>query len=143
MSEETLKPEELHKAMFVNLVMMLATSAMQAMGRLPDQREGKTAVNIEMARHSIDMLDMLAAKTKNNLDPEELRLLKETLSAMQLAFVEVANAAPAATTAADPTPTASETPGQPPVEQPAPGAQQPDAKAAKDAKEPKYRKKYG
>lgn len=135
MSDETLKPEELHKAMFVNLVMMLATSAMQAMGRMPDQREGKTAINIEMARHSIDMLVMLEAKTRNNLDPDEQRLIKETLSAMQLAFVEVANAAPAT-----PPPTDA---SQPPSEQQPGAGPQPDGKTPLGAKEPKYQKKYG
>jgi len=135
---KTYTPEEMHKALFVNLVMMLATSAMQAMGKLANPMTNKIETNMEMAQHSIDMLEMLEAKTRNNLDKEEARLLKDSLSTLQLNFVEttatLSKAAPAPAAAA-----ADAAPATPPAtgDQPAPDAKKPPSS------DPKYHKSYG
>jgi hypothetical protein len=42
-----------------------------------------------MARHSIDLLAMLLAKTKGNLDLEEQRLLENSLTELRFRFVQV------------------------------------------------------
>jgi hypothetical protein len=122
--------KELHQALLVNLIMMLSSSAMQQMGKLVDPASGKAETNLEAAQLTIDMLEMLRAKTRGNLDPREESLLTSTLSTLQLTYVETAREQPAE--GATPPPAA-----ELPVDQPAQ-----DAKPV-DAKDPKFRKSYG
>ncbi len=76
------------KIMFMHLVSMLAMSAIQQMGKLVDPSTGKTAINLEAAQATIDILDMLEIKTRGNLDAEETRLLKDTLMSLKMNYVE-------------------------------------------------------
>jgi hypothetical protein len=45
-----------------------------------------------MARHTIDLLAMLAEKTQNNLSGEEERVLGHALYDLRMRYVEVAKA---------------------------------------------------
>ena len=97
--------EEVRSALFAQLVMMFASSAMQQMGKLVDPRAGKAEANLEAAQMSIDILDMLDAKTRGNLTADEEHMLKETLSSLKLTFVETqagSGVAPAAAPAPQP-----------------------------------------
>ncbi|HOW97964.1 MAG TPA: DUF1844 domain-containing protein [Kiritimatiellia bacterium] len=105
--KEEARDAEMHKSLFVQLVMMLATSASQAMGKLVNPATKKTEVNVEAAEATIDLLDMIEAKTKGNLDRDEERLLKDTLMSLKLTFVETRNAAPAAAPAESAEPAAA------------------------------------
>ena len=67
---------------------MLAMSAIQQMGKLVDPGTGKAEINLEAAKATIDMLDMLEARTRGNLDAEETRLLKDTLMSLKMNYVE-------------------------------------------------------
>ena len=86
--------EEINKTMFLHLVMMLSSSAMQQLGKLVNPAIGKTQVNLEGAQFTIDLLDALAAKTKGNLDKDEQRLLTETLMTLKMNFVETMESTP-------------------------------------------------
>lgn len=88
---------ELHKAMFMDLILMLSTSAMQQLGKLMNPMTGKVELNLEAAQGTIDMLEMLEAKTKGNLDREEDRLMKNTLTSLRMNYVETAASAPKST----------------------------------------------
>jgi hypothetical protein len=44
-----------------------------------------------MAQMFIDQLEMLEAKTKNNLSKQEASLLRQSLTSVRLAFVETVN----------------------------------------------------
>jgi len=90
MSEE-FKEQNMQKLLLMNLIMMFSGAAMQQMGKLVNPMTGKTEVSIEGAQASIDMLEMLDAKTKGNLDDDEVRLLKQTLSTLQMNFVETSS----------------------------------------------------
>jgi len=81
------KPD-INKVLFMHLVSMLAMSAIQQMGKLMDPGTGKAEINLEAAQATIDMLDMLFTKTKNNLDADEEKLMKDTLSSLKMNFVE-------------------------------------------------------
>ncbi len=81
------KPD-IHKVLFMHLVSMLAMSAIQQMGKLVDPGTGKAEINLEAAQATIDMLDMLEARTRGNLDAEETRLLKDTLMSLKMNYVE-------------------------------------------------------
>jgi spore cortex formation protein SpoVR/YcgB (stage V sporulation) len=81
---------ETQKQYFIGLVTMMSMSAMQQLGKIKNPGTGKIETNLEAAQANIDMIDMLAAKTKGNVDEEETRLLKDTLSALKLNYVETA-----------------------------------------------------
>ncbi|MBU0714638.1 MAG: DUF1844 domain-containing protein [Verrucomicrobia bacterium] len=81
------KPD-INKVLFMHLVSMLAMSAIQQMGKLVDPNTGKSEINLEAAQATIDMLDMLEARTRGNLDAEETRLLKDTLMSLKMNYVE-------------------------------------------------------
>ena len=123
-------PEEIHKAYFIQLVLMLSGSALQQMGKLIDPQTKKAQVNLEAAQATIDLLDTLEAKTKGNLDKDEERMLRDTLMSLKMNFVETMESGGAA---------ASE-PQQPPAaEEKKAEDKKPDST---DGKEPKFHKKY-
>ena len=81
------KPD-INKILFMHLVSMLAMSAIQQMGKLVDPTTGKAETNLEAAQATIDMLDMLEARTRGNLDAEETKLIKDTLMSLKMNYVE-------------------------------------------------------
>lgn len=99
---------ERHKDLFTGLVMMLGQSALLHMGKLVNPASGKAEIHLDYAQEAIDTLDMLEARTRGNLDPQEARLLKTTLSSLKLNYVETMQQkpAPAAPEAATPPPAA-------------------------------------
>ena len=83
-----------NKILFVNMISMLTMSAMQQLGKIVNPATGKAAVNLEGAQATIDMLDMLYAKTRGNLDNDESKMLKDTLTMLKLNYVETSKAKP-------------------------------------------------
>jgi len=81
---------DMNNALFVNLVMMLASSAMQQLGKIVNPMTNQTEVNLEGARISIDMLGMVREKTKGNLDGDEIKMCNDLLSSLQVNYVETA-----------------------------------------------------
>lgn len=79
---------EQNKTLFVQLVMMLATSAMQQMGKLVNPATGRTEIHLEAAETTIDLLEMLRVKTSGNLDEEEQRVLADSLHTLRLNYWE-------------------------------------------------------
>lgn len=53
--------------------------------------EGQPEPNLQLARHSIDLLAMLGEKTKGNLTIEEQRLLDNGLTELRFRYVQVAD----------------------------------------------------
>lgn len=83
MSKAAEKKPELPPVSFSSFVVSLAQSAMSALG------EGRGAqVDLEIARHTIDLLSVLWEKTKGNLDDEEHRLLEAVLYETRMKFLE-------------------------------------------------------
>lgn len=83
-------PEQIHSALFAQLVTGHAQIAMMFLGRYPNPQTGQTEnPDPEAAKLYIDQLEMLAAKTRGNLSAEETRLLEQMLNATRLTFAEV------------------------------------------------------
>jgi len=74
---------------FIEFVMMQAQNAALFLGQIPNPQTGKGEVNLELAKMFIDQLGMIQEKTRGNLTKEEEAVLKNTLSNLQMAFVEV------------------------------------------------------
>jgi len=73
---------------FSLLVATFASQAMVAFGKAPDPIDGKREVRLELARHAIDMLDILEQKTKGNLSADENAMLEGILHQLRLEFLE-------------------------------------------------------
>src|SRR5947208_11267535 len=74
---------------FIEFVMMQAQNAALFLGQIPNPQTGKGEVNLELAKMFIDQLGMIQDKTRGNLTNEETAVLRNTLSNLQMAFVEV------------------------------------------------------
>ncbi len=73
---------------FVNLVISLSQAAMQQLGKIANPLTGKVERNLDQAKLTIDMLEMLKEKTKGNLTKEEEKMIKEILANLQLNYVD-------------------------------------------------------
>lgn len=80
--------KEKNTALFGSLVLMFQSAAMQQMGKMKNPTNEKIERNMDQAQLSIDMLDMLAEKTKNNLSDEEKNYLTGVLRDLKLNFVD-------------------------------------------------------
>ena len=74
-------------ASFEVLVSMLFTQAISALGQMPNPGTGEISINKPYAKHYIDTVEMLEAKTKGNLTDEEAKIVSEALHAMRMAYV--------------------------------------------------------
>ena len=94
MNEENQTPmsrEEMMSALFANMVLQQTNLAMMFLGRVPHPETGEHTRDIDMAQMFIDQLEMLEAKTKNNLTKQEEHLLRQSLTAVHMAYVDAAN----------------------------------------------------
>ena len=103
---------------FIEFVMMHAQNAALFLGQIPNPKTGEGEVNLELAKMFIDQLAMIQEKTRGNLTNEETTVLRNALSNLQMAFVEVSRAqerggasqpapAPEPATSAEPTQTST------------------------------------
>jgi Domain of unknown function (DUF1844) len=75
---------------FIEFVMMHAQNAALFLGQIPNPKTGEAEVNLDLARMFIDQLEMIQEKTRGNLTNEETMVLRNALSNLQMAYVEVA-----------------------------------------------------
>ncbi len=76
---------------FATFVFSLSTSALMLMGEQLDPRQGKLPVNLPQAKEMIDILSVLEAKTKGNLNQEEQAMLTDMLYALRMKYVDLAS----------------------------------------------------
>lgn len=75
------------EASFLNLLNMLAVEAAMHLGMIHPQGQEPLPVDLESARHLIDLLGMLQAKTRGNLTADEDGLLENILADLRMQFV--------------------------------------------------------
>ncbi len=80
-----------NEELFQGLVLSLAAGAMQHLGKTMNPLTNKIEKNLEAAQATIDMLDMLEAKTRGNLSDREAQLLKHVVGDLKLNYVETLN----------------------------------------------------
>lgn len=86
--------EDVLSALFANMVIQQTNMALMLLGKMPHPETGQVIQDLDAAKMFIDQLEMLEVKTKGNLDKREERLLKESLTALRMAFVEAVDAKP-------------------------------------------------
>ena len=133
---------------FIEFVMMQAQNAALFLGQIPNPQTGEGEVNLGLARMFIDQLAMIQEKTRGNLSNEEAAVLRNTLSNLQMAFVEVSQNEAGGGEAPKPRP---ETPAPASATESAPTAPAPEAAPSETAPPPpaeaesrkKFTKSYG
>ena len=83
-------PDELPEASFTTLVQTLASQALLYMGGVAVSG-GEGIVDLDTAKHQIDLLAVLEDKTQGNLSDEERATLDVTLYETRMRFVGVAS----------------------------------------------------
>ena len=73
---------------FSTHVLSLASSALIAIGKMPAPDGEPHEIDLETGRHPIDVLAMLEAKTKGNLDEPETKLLASLTYDLRVAYVD-------------------------------------------------------
>jgi len=86
---------------FIEFVMMHAQNAALFLGQIPNPKTGEGEVNLELAKMFIDQLAMIQEKTRGNLSGEEAAVLGNTISNLQMVYVEVSQQAPKSAEFAD------------------------------------------
>ena len=79
-------PEERSLA---GLFMMLASSAVVALGHAPDPLTGQRQIDLVQAADAIDLLVLLREKTEGHRSGDETRMLEELIYDLQLRYVQV------------------------------------------------------
>jgi len=81
----------LPKGNIAALISMLVTQASFALGLLRVEGQEEKEPDLELARYNVDMLETLEEKTKGNLTEAEQNILKNALSDLRMAYVEIAD----------------------------------------------------
>ena len=64
---------------------------MQGMGKMKNPISGKTEKNLEQAKQSISMIEMIKEKTLNNLSDELKTALNTFLTELRMSYVDEVN----------------------------------------------------
>ncbi len=92
LARQTAAPEPLPPPSFAELVNLIVVQAMAGLGLLAGPGGDRIPPNLEMARHFIDLLQVLEEKTRNNLTPEEKTLVDQVLYDLRMTFVQMTSA---------------------------------------------------
>ena len=77
-------------ASFTTLISSLVTQIFYSLGGIEDPQTGKRYLDLPLAKHHIDMLSVIEEKTKNNLTPDEKKLLDQALYETRMQYVQIA-----------------------------------------------------
>ncbi|MBN1754824.1 DUF1844 domain-containing protein [bacterium] len=86
--EKDKKTPENTDPLFLQLLTMLQVGAYQQLGMIANPLTNKTEVKIEVARNTIDLIEMLQNKTDGNLNEEEDQILNQLLYDLRMRYVQ-------------------------------------------------------
>ena len=84
---------EKNDQLFMQLLYMFHTSAMQGLGKIADP-SGQVSRNLEYVSQTIDLMTMLKEKTKGNISDDIEKVLDGMLSELRLNYVDEKSKAP-------------------------------------------------
>jgi hypothetical protein len=127
---------------FIEFVMMQAQNAALFLGQIPNPKTGEAEINLDLARMFIDQLEMIQEKTRGNLTNEEMMVLRNALSNLQMAFVEASGTTQPQRSPQPEAPAPASSPEQPtsgaPEQSPPLASSEPETESRK-----KFTKSYG
>ena len=97
---------------FSAFIAELGTTALAYLGGFQNPETKEVFVDLEMAKRTIDTIDLLKEKTKGNLTAPESNLLDNTLYNLRMTYIRIANNPPP-----PPTPETSESGAEVPSEE--------------------------
>jgi len=77
-----------HDHVLAGLMFSLQAAAMQQLGKVQDPGTGEVNVNLEQARATIDVLEMLKAKCRSDTPEDLLRALDGAVMDLQLNYMD-------------------------------------------------------
>jgi hypothetical protein len=86
--DESEKASEYH---FIQLVLMFQTAAMHQMGKIQNPITKKVERDLDQAKFSVDMLEMIQQKTEGNLSQNEKKFLDHVLFELRMNYVDEVN----------------------------------------------------
>jgi hypothetical protein len=84
---------EKNNQLFMQLIYMFHTSAMQGLGKIADPT-GQVNRNLEYVSQTIDIMEMLKVKTKGNISEDIEKMLDGMLAELKLNYVDEKSKAP-------------------------------------------------
>ncbi len=75
---------------FSTFILSLSTSALVHLGELPDPVTNEKGTNLQLAKQTISVIELLKEKTKGNLTEEEEKLMDTVLYDVRLKYVKAA-----------------------------------------------------
>jgi hypothetical protein len=87
--EEFEMPDDRDPASFVNFLMSIASNAASALGMIEHPVTHQRDVDLELAKHWIDVLGMLHQKTRGNLNSQEQQILEGLLADLRMQYVSL------------------------------------------------------
>lgn len=81
---------------FSTFVLSLSTQALAHLGEIAHPVDARLTVDLDAAKHLIDILGILEQKTKGNLEPSEAALLEQFLYDLRIKYVECVRRTPPA-----------------------------------------------
>ena len=82
--------QELPEASLESLIQSVVTQILYYIGDIAT-RGGEGMLNLDMAKHNIDILNLLEEKTKGNLTPDEQQMLDAAVYEVRMRYVSVAS----------------------------------------------------
>ena len=73
---------------FSNFILSLNTSALIHMGDIPDPQTRERIYDLQSAKQTIDILELLRNKTRGNLDNEEEKMLDDVIYNLRMKYVK-------------------------------------------------------
>ncbi|MEO8210174.1 MAG: DUF1844 domain-containing protein [bacterium] len=80
--------DDKNNQLFLSLIYSFQMQTMMQLGKLANPMTGKIERELDGAQVTIDMLDMLKAKTKGNINEEEGKFLTQIIADLKLNYVE-------------------------------------------------------
>ena len=87
--EPTKKPGPQRPAVdFASFIVSLAHQTMVMLGEVPHPETKQVVINLEAARQTIDIIELLEQKTVGNLTEDEQKLIGDILASVRIAYVD-------------------------------------------------------
>ena len=91
LAQETVRQEPLPDPNFAELINMIAMQAIVGLGGMAGPGGERIPPNLEIAKHYVDMLQVLEDKTKGNLSEDEKKLLDQVIYEVRMRYIQSAS----------------------------------------------------
>ncbi len=91
LAQQGMPPEAAEKPSFPLIVSSFTVQALIAMGDIQNPATGQQESDLDAAKFSIDMLQVLADKTQGNLTDEEDNMLQNALYDLRMRYVDASS----------------------------------------------------